>query len=66
MDKINIGDKTYTAADLDDNGKAHLSSLKFVEGKLSELSNLIAALNMAKNGYIGALKKEIIASKAGL
>ena len=66
MDKIKIGDKTYSSDALDDKGKAHLSSLKFVESKLGELNNLIAALNMAKNGYINELKKEIIATRAGL
>ena len=66
MDNINIGNKTFTIDDLDETGKAHLTSLKFVEGKLQELSNMIAALNMAKNGYINELKKEIIMAKSGL
>ena len=50
---------------LDDEGKAHLASSQFVDGKIKETSNLIAALTVSKNAYIQELKSEIIKSKTG-
>ena len=65
MKKIIIGDKSYSIDMLDDEGKAHLASSQFVDGKIKETSNLIAALNVSKNPYIQELKSEIIKSKTG-
>ena len=65
MKKIIIGDKSYSIDMLDDEGKAHLASSQFVDGKIKETSNLIAALTVSKNAYIQELKSEIIKSKTG-
>ena len=65
MKKIIIGDKSYSIDMLDDEGKAHLASSQFVDTKIKEISNLIAALTVSKNAYIQELKNEIIKSKTG-
>ena len=65
MKKIIIGDKSYSIDMLDDEGKAHLASSQFVDGKIKETSNLIAALTVSKNAYNQELKSEIIKSKTG-
>ena len=65
MKKIIIGDKSYSIDMLDDEGKAHLASSQFVDGKIKETSNLIAALTVSKNAYFQELKSEIIKSKPG-
>ena len=65
MKKIIIGDKSYSIDMLDDEWKAHLASSQFVDGKIKETSNLIAALTVSKNAYIQELKSEIIKSKTG-
>ena len=65
MKKIIIRDKSYSIDRLDDEGKAHLASSQFVDGKIKETSNLIAALTVSKNAYIQELKSEIIKSKTG-
>jgi hypothetical protein len=50
---------------LDEEGKAHLASSQFVDAKIKETSNLMAALTVSKNAYIQELKNEIIKSKTG-
>jgi hypothetical protein len=65
MKKIIIGDKSYSIDMLDNEGKAHLASSQFVDTKIKEISNLIAALTVSKNAYIQELKNEIIKSKTG-
>ena len=65
MKNIIIGDKTYSTDMLDDEGKANLASSQFVDAKIKETSNLLAALTVSKNAYIQQLKNEIIKSKAG-
>ena len=65
MKKIIIGEKTYSLDMLDEEGKAHLASSQFVDAKIKENSNLIAALTVSKNAYIQELKNEIIKSKTG-
>ena len=65
MKNIIIGDKTYSTDMLDDEGKANLASSQFVDAKIKETSNLLAALTVSKNAYIQQLKNEIIKSKTG-
>ena len=65
MKNIIIGDKTYSTDMLDDEGKANLASSQFVDAKIKETSNLLAALTVSKNAYIQQLKSEIIKSKTG-
>ena len=63
---INIGDKEYEIARISDNAKATLASLQFANQHISELQNMSAILQRAKNSYMDGIKKEILAHKAGV
>ncbi|MDA9123335.1 hypothetical protein N9J96_07515 [Paracoccaceae bacterium] len=65
MKKIIIGENTYSSDMLDEEGRANLASSQFVDAKIKETSNLMAALIVSKNAYIQELKNEIIKSKTG-
>ena len=58
-DKINIDGTEYSLADLSDNVKSHLASLKFTEDQLQQLHNELAIADTARIGYTNALKAEL-------
>ena len=64
--KIKIGDTEYEIANISDNAKATLASLQFADQHISELKNMSAILQRAKNSYMDSIKKEILAQKAGV
>ena len=64
--KIKIGDTEYEISNISDNAKATLASLQFADQHISELKNMSAILQRAKNSYMDSIKKEILAQKAGV
>ena len=64
--KIMFDNTEYDYAQLSENAKVALTSLKFSENRINELSNIHAILQRAKKSYIESLKKEMISDKAGL
>ena len=64
--KIKIGEAEYEPADMSDNAKATLASLQFADQHISELKNMSAILQRARNSYMDGIKKEILAHKAGV
>lgn len=63
--KFKLDEKEYDVSELNENSRAQLTSLTFVDEKLRELKNMHALLQRAKNSYVESLKKEVISDKAG-
>jgi DNA repair ATPase RecN len=53
----------YTVADLTDEGKALVESLKFVEQELVQMQARLAVLNTAKTAYAASLRNQLITNK---
>ena len=66
MSKILIDDKEFDVADLSENSRSVLSLFQYTDKKISELTNMLALLQKAKNGYVAELKSEVLAQKAGI
>lgn len=49
----------YEVETLSDEGKAIVTSLRFVNKELSEVQARVAVLNTAKSAYIASLKNEL-------
>lgn len=64
--KIKLDDTEYDADNLTDEARAALASIQFISKQIQEFQNMQAILQRAKNSYADSLKKEILASKAGL
>ncbi len=64
--KIILEDKEYDVEHLSDNAKDTLASLQFVSSRITELTNMSALLQRAKNSYVNSLKKEMLTEKAGI
>jgi hypothetical protein len=64
MPKITVEGLEYNTEDLTDNGKAQLASLQFLEVQMKKLQNEIAVYQTARNGYVAALKAELVKTKA--
>jgi hypothetical protein len=64
MPKITVEGLEYNTEDLTDNGKAQLASLQFLEVQMQKLKNEIAVYQTARNGYVAALKAELVKTKA--
>ena len=64
MPKITVEGLEYNTEDLTDNGKAQLASLQFLEVQMKKLQNEIAVYQTARNGYVAALKAELVKIKA--
>lgn len=62
---IKLDNEEYEAENLSDQAQATLASLKFIEVRLQELTNLRAVLMNSKNSYIENLKKEILSNRSG-
>lgn len=63
---IRIEDKDYSIDDLSDTGQFRLALYKFADQRLRELSDMQAVLQRARNSYLEAIKREVLAKKAGL
>ena len=63
--KIQLDDKEYDFADLSDQGRATALLLQFANSRVSELRNMHALLQRARNSYLDSLKKEMLSDKAG-
>lgn len=63
--KITLDGKEYEYDRLSGEGKSRLNLLTFSTQKISELNNLQALLQRAKNSYINSLKKEMLSQKSG-
>jgi hypothetical protein len=59
-EKFSLDNKNYFVADLDDDGKAILNSLKFVENEIVQMQARLAVLNTAKTAYITSLQKQTV------
>ena len=66
MSKILIDDKEFNVSDLSENSRSVLSLFQYTEKKIAELTNILALLQKAKNGYVAELKSEVLAQKAGI
>lgn len=64
--KFKLEDKEYDVEHLSDSAKVTLTSLQFVSSRITELSNMSALLQRAKNSYVNSLKKEMLTEKAGI
>ena len=64
--KIILDDIEYDVEHLSDNAKVTLTSLQFVSSRITELTNMSALLQRAKNSYVNSLKKEMLTEKAGI
>ena len=64
--KINLDGKEFNIDHLSDNSKGIVALLQFSDQRITELTNLKALLQRAKNSYADSLRKEIISNKAGL
>lgn len=62
---IKLDDTEYEVENLSDTAKATLAQLEFVTQHLSELKNMCKLLQRARKSYIGSLKNEMLAEKAG-
>lgn len=54
--KINIDGTEYELADLNDEAKAHIQSLQFVDGEIARLKAKVAVASTARMAYINELK----------
>lgn len=64
-EKIKIGEDEYEIEKLSSAAKATVSSLKFIDQRIKELTNMQALLQRAKNSYVESLKTEVLSDKSG-
>lgn len=64
--KIRLDDKLYDADALSPKGRELLSALENATARISELSNLHAALVRAREGYTSDLKREVVKARSGV
>ena len=57
--KIIIDGNDYSIDNLSDYGKSQLSSIKFVDDQISQLTGEWALANTARTGYLRALNREL-------
>ena len=57
---ITMDGTDYNIADLTDEGKALVESLKFVEQEISQTQARLAVLNTAKTAYSASLRNQLI------
>jgi DNA repair ATPase RecN len=62
---IKLDDAEYEVENLSDTAKATLAQLEFTTQRLSELKNMGKLLQRARKSYIGTLRNEMLAEKAG-
>ena len=62
---IQIDGKVFNVNEMSDQSKSTLTSIKYVDQRISETQNMISVLNKAKNAYIESLRKEILSNKSG-
>jgi cell division protein ZapA (FtsZ GTPase activity inhibitor) len=56
---ITIDGKNYTLDQLNENARAQLANLRFVDERLQQLKNELAIADTARLAYSAALKREI-------
>lgn len=54
--KIKIGDKEYIIDELNNEAKAQIQNILYVNNKIADLQSQIAVLNAAKEYYLALLK----------
>jgi len=64
MPKFTVDGIDYNTEDLNENGKAQLASLQFVELQIRKIKDEIAIYNTAKASFIADLKAELEKSNA--
>jgi hypothetical protein len=57
-EKFSLDGKEYLMNDLDDDGKALVQSLKFVQQEITQTQARLAVLNTAQTAYITSLKTQ--------
>ena len=62
---IKLDGKEYEVEKLSQEAQTILKSLQFADTRVSELTNMQAILQRAKNSYVDSLKKEMLTEKAG-
>lgn len=65
-EKFELEGVEYNSDQLSEYGKSQLHMLQFVYNEVGERRSQLALLDRAKMSYLGNLKREILASKAGL
>jgi hypothetical protein len=65
MPKITIDGIEYNTEDLNDNAKAQLASLQFLEAQMSKIKSEIAVYQTAQMSYQKALKAELSKGQDG-
>tara|TARA_B100001059_G_C17335728_1_gene333450 strand:+ start:200 stop:406 length:207 start_codon:yes stop_codon:yes gene_type:complete len=65
MPKITIDGMEYNTEDFNDNAKAQLSSLQFLEVQMSKIKSEIAVYQTAQLSYQQALKAELSKGQDG-
>ena len=65
MPKITIDGMEYNTEDLNDNGKAQLASLQFLEAQMNKIKSEIAVYQTAQISYQQALKAELSKGQDG-
>jgi N-acetylglutamate synthase-like GNAT family acetyltransferase len=63
--KIRLDGSDYDIEKLNNTAKNSINSVIFIDQRISELNNMQALLQRAKNSYLETIKKEVIADKAG-
>lgn len=64
MPKITVDGTDYHTEDLNDNGKAQLASLQFLEAQMQKLRNEINVFETARQTYVNSLKAELNQSQS--
>ncbi|MEI4234181.1 hypothetical protein [Roseovarius sp. D22-M7] len=64
MPKITVDGTDYHTEDLNDNGKAQLASLQFLEAQMQKLRNEITVFETARQTYVNSLKAELNQSQS--
>lgn len=61
--KLSVGDKEYIIADLSDEAKTQLESLRYAELEITRLNRELAMISTARNAYNQALLAALPANK---
>lgn len=65
VDRIKLDEGEYDIDKLSKAAQDTVESLKFVDQRINELTNMKALLQRAKNSYGESLKREMLSKKAG-
>lgn len=64
--KVKLDNKEYDVENLSDHAKTTLSRMQFASSRITELSNMQALLQRARNSYFESLRQEVLSKKTGI